>query len=132
MAWLFPTLCPSPCCLCRLVQPHFLPIEKPPFLNEILLMPYPEQLHQIHRVNVIHKLFSNEILYLILALLCRDVQCRVHILGDRIDLGTVLEQQHHDVDVAEARRNVQRRLLFAGARIHLRTVAQQNANNVGL
>lgn len=95
-------------------------------------MPYPEQLHQVHRINVVHELLRNEILYLILALLGGDVQRRVHVLGDGVDLGAVLQQQHHDVHVAEAGRDVQRRLLLAGAGVDLGAVAQQNADDVGL
>jgi len=47
-----------------------------------------------------------------LALLGGDVQRRVHVLGGGVDGGAVLQQQHHNVHVAEARRDVQGRLVL--------------------
>lgn len=95
-------------------------------------MPYPEQLHQIDGIYVVHKLLSYQILYLVLALLGGDVQRRVHVLGDGVHLGSVLQQQHNDVHVSEPRGNMQRCLLFPSAGIYLGSVAQQDANDVGL
>lgn len=80
-------------------------------------------MHKINGIDMIHQLLRNEIFYLILSLLRGDVQCRVHVLGDGIDLSAVLEQQHDDVDVAQSRSDVQRRLLFTCASIDLGTVA---------
>lgn len=37
---------------------------------------------------------------------------RVQILGGRIDGGSVLKEQHHDIGVAQAGSNVERSLLF--------------------
>ncbi len=51
-------------------------------------------------------------LYLVLALLGRNVESRVLVLGDGVDRRAVLEQEHDDVHVAQPRSDVQRRLLF--------------------
>ena len=50
--------------------------------------------------------------HLVLAFLGSDVQRAVHVLGGGVDVGSVLEQQHDDVDVAQPGGDVQRRLLF--------------------
>lgn len=95
-------------------------------------MSNPKQLHEIDGIDVIHQLFSNKIFYLVLALLGGDVQRRVHVLRDGVNLSAVLQQQHDDVDISQARCDVQGRLLFAGAGIDLGTVAQENTNDVSL
>lgn len=56
----------------------------------------------------------------------------VHILGSRVHLGTVLQEKHYDIDVAETRADVQWSLLFASTCIHLSAVSQQDADNIGL
>lgn len=86
-------------------------------------MSNPKQLHKINGIDMIHQLFCNEIFYLILSLFRCDVQGRVHILCNRVDLRSVLEEKHDDVDVAQTRCNVQRCLLFASTSIDLGTVA---------
>lgn len=91
--------------------------------NEILLMSNPKQLHKINGIDMIHQLLRNKIFYLILSLFRGDVQRGVHVLGDSIDLGAVLKQQHDNVDVSQSRGDVQRRLLFTCASIDLGTVA---------
>jgi hypothetical protein len=80
-------------------------------------------LHKVNGINVIHQFLSNKIFYLVLAFLCRDVQCGVHVLGDSIDLGSMLEKQHDDVDIAQTRSNVQWSLLLASTGIDLGTIA---------
>lgn len=86
-------------------------------------MSNPKQLHEINGIDMIHQLLSNEIFYLILSFLRGDVQGSVHILCDGVDLSSMLEKKHDDIDVAEARRNVKRCLLFTSASINLGTVA---------
>lgn len=75
---------------------------------------------------------TQSIVYLVLALLGGDMQRRVHVFGGVVDFAAVLQQQHHDVDVAESRGYVQRGLLFARPRIHLGAVPQEDSNDVSL
>lgn len=50
--------------------------------------------------------------YLVLAFFGGDVECRVEVLGCRVDAGSVLEEQHHDVDVPQPGGYVERSLFF--------------------
>lgn len=80
-------------------------------------------MHKINGIDMIHQLLCNKIFYLVLTFLGGDVQSRVHVLGDSVDLSAMLEQQHDNVNVSETRRDVQRSLLFTSASIDLGTVA---------
>lgn len=95
-------------------------------------MSNPKQLHRINGIDVIHYLFSYEISHLVLAFFRCNVKCGVHILGGGINLCTMLQQKHYDINVAQARCNVQSCLLFASSCIDLSPVSQQNSNNIGL
>lgn len=92
----------------------------------------PKQLHQIHRIYVIHDLAKHQVFYLVLSLLSGNMQRRVHVLGGGIHLGAMLQQQHNDVHVAQTGCNVQWCLLFACSSINLGSIAQKNAYNIGL
>lgn len=54
-------------------------------------MTYPEQLHQVHCVNMIRNFFGYQIFYLILTLLGSNMQCSVHVLSSGINLGAMLQ-----------------------------------------
>lgn len=64
-------------------------------------MTNPEQLHKIDSVDMIHQLFGNKILYLILSFLGGDVESCVHVLGDSVNLSSMLKKQHDDVNIAK-------------------------------
>ena len=56
--------------------------------------------------------FSLLFVYLVLPLLGSDVQRRVQVLGGGVDLGAALQQEHHNVHVAQAGGDVQGSLLL--------------------
>lgn len=60
----------------------------------------PKQIYRILSVDVVG--YSDELFvrYLLLAFFSGDVQSSVHVLCRCIDSGSVLQQQHYDVDVA--------------------------------
>lgn len=81
-------------------------------LNKVFSALGPEPVHEIENVNVVHEPALDQMLYLVLSLLGSNVQCGVEILGRAVDCGAVLQQQHYDVYVAQARSYVQWCLLF--------------------
>lgn len=95
-------------------------------------MTYPKQLHQVDGVDVIRYLFGNQIFYLILTLLGSNMQCRVHILRGGVHLSAMLQQQHHNVHIAESRGDMQRSLLLPSSCIDLGAIAQKYSDDVRL
>lgn len=91
--------------------------------NKVFLMSNPKQLHKINGIDMIHQLLSYEIFYLILSFFSGDVQSRVHVLGDSVNLSSMLEEKHNDVNIAQTGCDVQWCLLFTSASIDLGTVA---------
>lgn len=100
--------------------------------NEKFVMSLPEDVHKIDAVNVIDELLLHDFFYLVLSLLRGYVQRRVHILGGRVHLGPVLQQQHGYVHIAQTGGDVEGSLLFPGAGVHLGTVSKQDSYYVGL
>ena len=86
--------------------------------DHVLAAPAPKEEPKIAHIDVLDDfgetgaLLVRQANYLFLALLRRDVQRRVHVLRRRIYGRAMLEQQHHDVDVAQPRGYVQRCLLL--------------------
>jgi hypothetical protein len=61
---------------------------------------------------MVHDSASYKVLYLFLALLAGDVECRVHVLSGGVHSSAMLEKEHHNVDVTQPRGNVERCLLL--------------------
>lgn len=80
--------------------------------NEGLLPLMIEPLHEVHSIDMVHDSASYKVLYLFLALLAGDVECRVHVLSGGVHSGAMLQKKHHDVDVTQPRGNVKRCLLL--------------------
>ena len=80
--------------------------------NEGLLSPMIVPLHEVDCVDMVHDPSSYKVLYLFLALLASDVKRRVHVLRCGVHRGTVLQQEHYNVDVTQPGCNVERSLLL--------------------
>jgi hypothetical protein len=76
-----------------------------------------EPLHEVHSVDMVHDPASYKVLYLFLALLAGNVQCRVHVLCGGVHGSAMLEQQHHNVHDAQSGGDVERRLLLLKHRL---------------
>ena len=62
----------------------------------------------------------------------RSLQLYHNYLGNRVGLGTVLQEQCYDIPVADSGSDVQWRSLFSCLRVGVTAVTQQHSNYVGL
>lgn len=69
-------------------------------LNEILALPGPEQVRSGLRGDVIRYLRAFIVHYLLLTLLRRDMERRVHIFRGGVHSRAVLQQQHNNIDIS--------------------------------